>query len=216
MKLGKSDVGDVVDGGHIRLGGQDTQVIPPLSSGGLLPKGKRRMVPLRITSRQVCVHSDQIHAQGAADEVSGGVGGANPRFQLSLPVHRHDSQEGVNRVGGGDKVDGPQLREGQLQLMPQLCGPSLLAERTRTLGSPHVNMDECGGGVHTLCPLHHLTRKQAPGVGGLLQLVRAVGEGLKVGMGFGGWVGKATMLQEGHCERNHSCTGGQRHERCST
>ena len=42
-------------------------------------------------------------------------------------------------------------------------------------------------------------------------MVRAVGEGLKVGVGIGGWVGKATMLREGHCKRNHSCTGGQKH-----
>ena len=27
----------------------------------------------------------------------------------------------------------------------------------------------------------------------------------------GGWVGRATMLRQGHCKRNRSCTGGQRH-----
>ena len=33
MKRGKSDVGDVVEGGHLRVGREDPQVIPPLSSG---------------------------------------------------------------------------------------------------------------------------------------------------------------------------------------
>ena len=76
---------------------------------------------------------------------------------------------------------------------------------------PHVNMDEGGGGVQTLCPLHHLPHKPAPRAGGLLHLVRAAGEGLKVGEGVSGWVGKATMLREGHCKRNQSCTWGQKH-----
>ena len=74
-------------------------------------------------------------------------------------------------------------------------------------------MDEGEGGVPTLCPptLHHLSNKQLPRVGGLLPLVRAARQGLKVGVGVGGWVGKATMLQEGHCKGNQSCTGGRKH-----
>ena len=49
----------------------------------------------------------------------GGVDHANPGFQLAQPVHRHDPQEGVNRFGGGDKADGPQLEGGGgLQLLP--------------------------------------------------------------------------------------------------
>ena len=161
IKRGKSDVRDVVEGGHLRVGGEDPQVIPPLSSGGVPLKGERRMVPLRISSREVLLESEHLHVRGAMD-VSGGVDGANPRSQLARPMSRHDPQEGVNRFGGGDKVGSPQLGEGQLQLLRQVCGPPLLAERTRTLWVPHVNMDEGGGGVQTLCPLNHLPHKRPP------------------------------------------------------
>ena len=136
MKREKSDVGDVVEGGHLRVGREDPQVIPPLRSGGLPLKGGRTMVPLRITGTEVLVHSNHIHARGAVDEVSGGVDGANHRFQLARPMHRHDPQEGVNHFEGREKADGPQLGEGQRQLLPRLCGPPLFAERTRTLGFP--------------------------------------------------------------------------------
>ena len=38
MKCGKSDVGDVVEGGNLRVGGEDPQVISARSSGGVLVK----------------------------------------------------------------------------------------------------------------------------------------------------------------------------------
>ena len=118
MKCGKSDFGDVVEGGHLRVGAEGPQVTPPLSSGGVPLKGERRMVPLRITNKEVLVQSDHIHARGAMDEDSSGIDGANPQFQLARPMHRHNPQEGVYRFGGGDKADGPQFGEGQLQLLP--------------------------------------------------------------------------------------------------
>ena len=152
----KTDVRDMVEGGHLRLGGEGPRVIQPLSSGGVPLKGERRMVPLQSLSREVLVQADHIHVRGAVDEDIGGVDPANPRFQLARPVHRHEPQEGVNRFGGGDKADGPQLEERQRQLLPQVCGPPLLAKTTHTLRFPHVNMDEGGVGVQTLCPLHHL------------------------------------------------------------
>ena len=64
MKRGKSDVGDVVEGGHLRVGGEEPQVIPPLSSGGLPPKGERRMVPLRFTGTEVLMQRNHVHAGG--------------------------------------------------------------------------------------------------------------------------------------------------------
>ena len=45
MERGKSDVGDVVEGGGLRVDGEEPQVIPPLSSGGVPLKGERRMAP---------------------------------------------------------------------------------------------------------------------------------------------------------------------------
>ena len=33
-----------------------------------------------------------------------------------------------------------------------------------------------------------------------------------MGVGVGSWVGQAAMLREGHCKRNESYIGGQRHE----
>ena len=120
------------------------------------------MVPLRISSREVLIQSNHIHARMATDDVSGVVDGANPRSQLACPMSTHDPQEGVNHFGGGDKADSPQLGEGRVQLLPPICGPPLLAERTRTLGVPHFNMDAIGGRVRTLCPLHHLPHKQTP------------------------------------------------------
>ena len=32
-----------------------------------------------------------------------------------------------------------------------------------------------------------------------------------MGVDVRGWVSKATILQQGHCKRNHTCTGGQKH-----
>ena len=144
-----------MEGGNLRVGEKDPQVIPPLSSGGLPLEGKRRMVPLEFINRKVLIQGDHIHAWGAADEVSGAVDGAYPRFQLARPVHRHDPQKGVDHFRGGDKADGPQLGEGQLHLLPQVSGPPLLAKSTRTLGLPRVNTDELGGKVKTRCPIHH-------------------------------------------------------------
>ena len=83
MKRGKSAVGDVVEGGHLNVGGEDPQVIPPLSRGGLPLKGERRMIPLRFISTEVLVQGNHIHALWAVDEVSGGIDGANPSFQLA-------------------------------------------------------------------------------------------------------------------------------------
>ena len=148
------DIGDAVEGGHLRVGGEDPQVIPPLSSGCVPLKGERRMVPLRIPSREVLVQGNHIHAQAAVDEVNGGVDGANPRFQLARPVHRHDPQEGVNRFGGGDKVDDPQLGEGQLQLLPQVCAPPLLRSAPARSGS---RMSIWNGGGEGSKPFAHST-----------------------------------------------------------
>ena len=81
MKRGKRDVGAVVEGLHLRMGGEEPQVIPPLSSGGLPTKGKRRMVPMRITGKEVLIQRNHVHAGwggGGLEEVSGGVDGANP------------------------------------------------------------------------------------------------------------------------------------------
>ena len=145
------------------------------------------------------------------DKFSGGVEPANPQFQLAQTVHRQYPQEGVNRFGGEDKVDGPQLGESQLLLLPQVCGPPLLAKSTCTLGFPNVNVDEVAGGAETLCPLYQLPHQQALRACGLLWCMRAAGEVQEVGVGVGGWVGQATMLRQGHCKRNESCIGGQRH-----
>ena len=54
------------------------------------------------------------------------------------------------------------MRECCLQLSPQLCGPPLLAQRTRPLKIAHVNENEGGGVLQALCPVHHLPHKQAP------------------------------------------------------
>ena len=161
------------------------------------------MVPLWFLSREVLVQGNPIHARRAVEKVSGRVNPSNPRVQLARPVHRDDPQEGVNRFGGGDEADSTQPGEGQLQLLPQDCGSPVLAKSTRTPEFPHVNMDEGGGGVKTLCPLHHLPHQQAPRVCGPLQHMRAAGEGEEVR--------QATMLQKGHCKRNHSCAGARRH-----
>ena len=97
MKRGKSDVRDVVEGGRLKVGGEDTLV----SRHRAAAVRERRMVPLRINNRKVPMHSDHILALGAMDEVTGGVDPANPRFQLAHPMSRLDPQEGVNRFRGG-------------------------------------------------------------------------------------------------------------------
>ena len=62
MNGGKSDVRDAVEEGQLRVGGEKPQVIPPLSSGGLPPKGERRMVSLRIYGREVLSERNPLHA----------------------------------------------------------------------------------------------------------------------------------------------------------
>ena len=37
--------------------------------------------------------------------------------------------------------------------------------------------------------------------------MRAAADGHEVGVGVDGWVGQATMLREGQCKKNQSCTG---------
>ena len=51
----------------------NSQVIPPLSTGSIPLKEERRMVTLRITSRELLLESDEIHALRAMQEVSGGL-----------------------------------------------------------------------------------------------------------------------------------------------
>ena len=41
MERGKSDVGDVVEGGHLRVGEEEPQVTPPRRSGTVPVKGER-------------------------------------------------------------------------------------------------------------------------------------------------------------------------------
>ena len=101
MEPAKSDVGDVVEGGDFTVGVDDRQVIPPLSIGGLPLKGRRRMAPLRFISTEVMVQGDHIHAPGGVDKDSGGVDGANPRFQLAQTVHRHDPRKQSTVLGAG-------------------------------------------------------------------------------------------------------------------
>ena len=60
-----------------------------------------------------------------------------PDFNLLDPCI-DDPQEGVNRFGGGAKADGPQLGEGQLQLLPQACGPPLSCK-----GHAHARGPSC-------------------------------------------------------------------------
>ena len=72
MKRGKSDVGDVVEGGHLRVNGEEPQVIPPLSSGGVPPKGERRMVPLRISGKEVLIQHNHVYAGGGGGGSGGG------------------------------------------------------------------------------------------------------------------------------------------------
>ena len=43
-KRGKSDVGDVVEGGQLKVGGEDPQVTPPFSSGGVPSQEERTLV----------------------------------------------------------------------------------------------------------------------------------------------------------------------------
>ena len=50
---------------------------------------------------------------GIVEDISGGVDGAKPRFQLTRHVHRHEPQEGLISVGGGDNADGPQVESGE-------------------------------------------------------------------------------------------------------
>ena len=65
MKRGKSDVRDVVEGGGgLKVGGEEPQVIPPLRSGGLPPKGKRIMVPLQMSDREVLIQRNHVHGVG--------------------------------------------------------------------------------------------------------------------------------------------------------
>ena len=148
------------------------------------------MVSMRIRGREVLVHINHLHALAAVDDVSGGVDDAKPKIQLACPVHGHDPPEGANPFGGGDKADGPQLEGGQLWPLQGLYGLPLLAERTCTLGFLMLIWMRVGSKPFAHFPTY---RKQAPPVVGLLQLVRAAREGLKVGMGVGGWVGKATI-----------------------
>ena len=90
----------MVEGGHLTVGREEPQVIPPPNCGSVPLKGDRRMVPLWFLSREVLVQGNHIHARGAVDKVSGGVDPPNPRFQLAQLGHTHDPQQGVNLFGG--------------------------------------------------------------------------------------------------------------------
>ena len=96
--------------------------------------------------------------------------------------------------GGRDKVNGPQPWEGVAAVVAIGLWPPLLVESTRTLGFPHVNTDEGGGGVQPLCPIHHLAHNKALRVCGLLQRVQAAGDDEEVGVRVGGSVREATTL----------------------
>ena len=67
-----------------------------------------------------------------------------------------------------------------------------------------------GGGVQTLCPLHHLPHKQAPRVRSLIEGVRAEREGLVVGVGVSRRVGEATNLRQRNGKRKQSRKRGQK------
>ena len=51
----KSDIGDVFDGGHFGVGGNEAQAVPPLRGNGMPLKGERRVIPLWITGREIII-----------------------------------------------------------------------------------------------------------------------------------------------------------------
>ena len=100
---------------------------------------------------------------------------------------------------------------GVAKFSPQVCGLSPLVEGTQPTGIPHVDVNEARGGVQTLCPVHHLTHKQATCIGGHIE---SVWEGLVVGEGVGERAQQGTNFGQwhlGHCVRNWSSIKEQKH-----
>ena len=91
-------------------------------------------------------------------------------------------------------MEGRQVGEGQPKRLPQIYGPTILAECTRPLNIAHIGVHDGGGGVETLCAVQHIPHKQTPREGGLVRGVRAERHTLVVGDGVGGRVVKATNL----------------------
>ena len=177
MEGGNSDIGDVVEGGHFGVGGDESQVVPPLRGSGPPFKGERRMVPMRITGREVLIQGNHVHGGGGAPSWWWG---SRCRCQTSFSSpHWVDMipKGGSTVLTEGMRWRARKIGEGHLQLSSQLCGPPLLAECSRPLKIPHVDVNECGGGVQTLCLVYPLPHKQATRVGGLMEGVRGGGGG---------------------------------------
>ena len=61
MESGQSDIGDVVEGGHGRVAGQDAQIVPALGLHCLRFKRKVRLFSLRHTGRKVVMDGNHVH-----------------------------------------------------------------------------------------------------------------------------------------------------------
>ena len=138
--------------GHGRVAGQEAHIIPPLGLHSLPLKRKVRMVSLRLTGRKIVIDGNHVHPHGAVNEACGGADGTKARLGLARGVRGHDSQKALHRVAGGNEPDGPQPREGHLQLPEKVSGPTFFPKPSRPFGGAHVHMDQLGGGGTTLSP----------------------------------------------------------------
>ena len=100
-----------------------------LGEFGVPIKGERRVIPLRITGREIIIQGNHVHVAAgggrAMDEVNGGVHTAKDKLHFPLPMGRHNTQQGVDRLRGGDEAEGPQIGEGQ-QIAPTRPQPLML------------------------------------------------------------------------------------------
>ena len=199
-----------VERGHGRVAGQDAHIVPPLGLHCLPLKRKVRMVSLRLTGRKIYIDGNHVHPHGAVNEASGGVDGTKARLGLAHGVRGHDSQKALHRVAGGNEPDGPQPREGHLQLPEKVSGTTLFPKPSRPFGGAHVHMDHLGGHGQPFRPPHHLLHCQAPRVRGLLQRAGAKGEALVVAQGAVGRVGEGEGPDLGHGDR---LLGGHGHRK---
>ena len=94
MESWRSDIGDVVEMGHVRVAGQDAQIIPPLGLHCL--PFKRKVVSLRLTGRKEVIDGNHVDPLGAVNEVSGGIDGTQAGLGFAQGVRRHECQKAIH------------------------------------------------------------------------------------------------------------------------
>ena len=94
VRCWQSDVrGCYVEGGELRVGPEDPQIIPPLGGRGLPLERVGGVIPLRLTSIEILVYGSCVHFLEGGGGVGGVVDLANTDVHFPHPVGRHDSNK---------------------------------------------------------------------------------------------------------------------------